>query len=327
MVKKNVQTKETKKARTINKQSNEKIKEKITNKGEDMVKNEQIIEKKMGSKREQKINSEMTKKSVQNEQIIEEQSSPEPINEKPAPDVSTDDLVKVLKIPMNDAKVEPEPVDVHNDIFDNDTEVEEPEFEDEDIEEENLNDKYFNQDDPEDFDDTFFSDSKLMAEMGTEMIDIGMSTLAQFLAKDFDNPEKYQISEYRKNKLKKPLEQLLRKRGAKVSPEVMFGVTLLVIYSPILIIAMQERKKKKQESQQPQDIAEQIPKNIQRVMPQPKPVTPPPPAPPPAQPPTAQPMVVPIEPKKKKGRPKGSKDNKKRSTKGYKGNKNNANAK
>ena len=325
MAKKNAQTKETKKATTINKQSNKEIKEKMTNKEEDMVKNEQIIEKKMGSKREQKIHSEMTKKSVQNEQTIEEQSSPEPINEKPAPDVSTDDLVKVLKIPMNDAKVEPEPVDVHNALFDNEQEVEEPEFEDDDIEEENLNDKYFGSSDDldDDFDDTFFSDSKLMAEMGTEMIDIGMSTLAQFLAKDFDNPEKYQISEYRKNKLKKPLAQLLRKRGAKVSPEVMFGVTLLVIYSPILIIAMQERKKKKQESQQTQDIAEQIPENIQRVMPQPKPVA----TPPPAEPPTANPMVVPIEPQKKKGRPKGSKDNKKRSTKGYKGNKNNANAK
>ena len=51
MAKKNAQTKETKKATTINKQSNKEIKEKMTNKGEDMVKNEQIIEKKMGSKR------------------------------------------------------------------------------------------------------------------------------------------------------------------------------------------------------------------------------------------------------------------------------------
>jgi len=215
-----------------------------------------------------------------------------------------------LRIPMEDAKTDHEETEVHSAMFDSEKEEEE--------DTENLNDRYFEDEDgrkaEDDFDNEFFEDEKLMAEIGVEVIDIGMGSLAQFLAQDWDNPEKYQLSDYKKNKLKKPFEALLRKRGAKVSPEVMFGVMLLVLYSPMMIMAMQERKKKREAQQQP-DPAEQIPDHIQEVDPEesrdrrkfqmqdlnaPKP------------------MVVP----KKKGRPKGSKDTKKRSTKGYKGNTN-----
>ena len=141
-----------------------------------------------------------------------------------------------------------------------------------------------------------------------------MQTLAMGIAQDFDNPEKYAVTEYKKNKIKKPLELLLRKRGAKVSPEVMFGVVLLVVYAPTMMIAVKERKEKlKAKKKAKTDVADQIPDHIQSVdheeiirsedINAQKPITP---------------IIIP----KKKGRPKGSKDNKKRSGKNYIGNKN-----
>ena len=149
--------------------------------------------------------------------------------------------------------------------------------------------------------------------MGVEIIDLGMQTLAMGIAQDFDHPEKYAVSEYKKKKIKKPLELLLRKRGAKVSPEVMFGVVLLVVYAPTLITAVQVRKEKMKAKKNPKrDVADQIPEHIQevhqqappRTQAQPRTHTPPPP--------TAEPIIIPADPPKKKGRPKGSKDKTKR---------------
>jgi hypothetical protein len=291
MAEKNVQTKADK---IIGKKT-KKIKEKIMNKVEDQIENAQIKDLETTKKSPQIIEEETTEKPVEN------------VEETSISDVGTDDLVSVLKIPMQDANTETEMPDVHSAIFDGDAEEEEEE------EIEDLNDKYFKSDD-EDFSDpdaSFFEDEKLMAEMGVEIIDLGMQTLAMSIAKDFDNPEKYAVSEYKKNKIKKPLELLLRKRGAKVSPEVMFGVVLLVVYAPTMITAVQERKEKMKAKKKPKtDIAEQIPEHIQEVHPMPE------------TRPTPTPMVVPVDPPKKKGRPKGSKDSKKRSSKGYKGNKN-----
>ena len=298
MAKKNAETKGKKQ---IDKKAKQ-IKEKMMNKVEDMVENEQKTTEKMEEKPAQKIDLEMDQKEPETEPIIDK---------SPAQEVGTDELVSVLKIPMADAKVETEP-EVHNALFDS-PENNDPEFEDEE-EEENLNDKYFKSESEDDFDSEFFEDETLMAEMGVEIIDLGMQTLAMGIAKDFDNPEKYAVSEYKKKKIKKPLELLLRKRGAKVSPEVMFGVVLLVVYAPTLITAVQERREKMKAKKNPKpDIAEQIPEHIQEVRK---------PAPPPQQedmvfnkntpPPTAEPMVIPAEPIKKKGRPKGSKDKTKR---------------
>lgn len=293
MDKKNGQTKAKKE---IGKKA-KKIKEKIMDKVEDTIEKGQIKDLEMDQKTEQKIEPEIAEKPVEN------------VPEDPISDVGTDELVNVLKIPMQDANTEPEMPDVHSAVFDSD-----PVEDDEEEEIENLNDKYFGDDNyrsEDDFDNSFFEDEKLMAEMGVEIIDLGMQTLAMSIAKDFDNPEKYAVSDYKKNKIKKPLELLLRKRGAKVSPEVMFGVVLLVVYAPTMIAAVQERKEKMKAKKNPTpDPAEQIPEHIQEVRPVQQ-----------ARP-TAEPMVIPAEPIKKKGRPKGSKDSKKRSTKGYKGNKN-----
>ena len=287
MDKKNDQTKESKE---LNKKAR-KIKEKIMNKVEDRIENAQTKELEIDQK---------------TPPIIEEEIA----ENTPISDIGTDELVTALKIPMEDAKVDSEPVDVHSAVFDSEDDIEEDA---EEVEEENLNDRYFEDDgeSEEDFDNSFFDDSKLMAEMGVEIIDLGMQTLAMTIAQDFDNPKKYEVSDYKKSKIKKPLELLLRKRGAKVSPEVMFGVVLLVVYAPTIITAINERKEKNKARKNPKpDIAEQIPEHIQEVHPVPK------------TRPTAEPMVIPVDPPKKKGRPKGSKDMKKRSTKGYKGNTN-----
>jgi hypothetical protein len=307
MDKKNEQTKGIKQ---INKKAR-KMKEKIMNKADSMVKNAQTKDLEMDQKSTPIIEPETTEKPVEN--TI-------PAETKVIDDVGTSELVSVLKIPMQDAKIETESPDVHSAIFDGDDNDDDV---DDDVETENLNDRYFDDDktdqkSDDDFDNDFFEDEKLMAEMGVEIIDLGMQTLAMGIAQDFDNPEKYAVSDYKKNKIKKPLELLLRKRGAKVSPEVMFGVVLLVVYAPTMISAIQERKEKANQKAQARknaqnDVAEQIPDHIQSVdheqimrdqdVNAQKPITP---------------IIIP----KKKGRPKGSKDNKKRSSKGYKGNSN-----
>ena len=274
-----------------------------------MVKNAQTNDLEMDQKSTPIIEPEMTEKPVEN---------PIPAETKVIEDVGTSELVSVLKIPMQDAKIETESPDVHSAIFDDEDDV------NDDDETENLNDRYFDEEkedqkSDDDFDNDFFEDEKLMAEMGVEIIDLGMQTLAMGIAQDFDNPEKYAVSDYKKNKIKKPLELLLRKRGAKVSPEVMFGVVLLVVYAPTMITAIQERKEKANQKAQARrnaqnDVAEQIPDHIQsvdheQIMRDQQDVN-------------AQKPITPIVIPKKKGRPKGSKDNKKRSSKGYKGNSN-----
>ena len=158
MVKKNVQTKGKKEIEKKTK----KIKEKIMNKVEDQVENLQTIDKKTTSKSDQKIELEITEKSVQNEQTIE-----------PAKEINTDEIIEVLKIPMQDAKNENSDSPVEDVIFEGE-ETQDPEMDEDEVE--NLNDKYFSEESPEDFE--------------------------------------YAVSEYKKNKIKKPLELLLRKRGA-----------------------------------------------------------------------------------------------------------------
>ena len=303
MVKKNEQTKGNKE---IGKKA-KKLKEKIMNKVEDRIENAQTNDLEMDQKTPPIIENEIAEKSAKNNW------TGEAISEQKAgtiDDIGTDELVTALKIPMQDAKVDSEPEDIHSAVFE--SEVEEPEIEEEE-ETENLNDRYFKEDyqSEDDFDNEFFQDSKLMAEMGVEILDLALQTGAMAIAQDFENPDKYEVSEYKKNKIKKPLQKLLEKRGAKVSPEVMFGVVVLIVYAPTFMTAINERRRKNQEKNNPQpDIAEQIPEHIQEVRPVQQ------------GRPTAEPMVIPPDPPKKKGRPKGSKDSKKRKTSGYKGNKN-----
>ena len=172
MDKKNDQTKAKKE---IGKKA-KKIKEKIMNKVEDRMENAQTNDLEMDQK---------------TPPIIEEETAEKlPIN-----DIGTDDLVSALKIPMQDAKTDDDPVDVHSAVFDSDPEEEEEE------EIENLNDKYLGGDYEEtddvsedDYDNSFFEDSKLMAEMGVEILDLALQTGAMAIAQDFENPESYKGS-------------------------------------------------------------------------------------------------------------------------------------
>jgi len=100
----------------------------------------------------------------------------------------------------------------------------------------------------DDDDSPFFEDNELLAEIGIELIDMMMTYGAMAIAKDFDNEEKYAIKDKRKKKLQAPLEKILQNRDVKTSPELVFCFMMIVIYSPMYITAVKERKEKKEEA-------------------------------------------------------------------------------
>ena len=157
--------------------------------------------------------------------------------------VKEDDIIKVLKVPVQEAQTSQAGTTEFNDVNDdlNILEGGDKTFD----EEENLNDD-FNKKDQDEF-DFMFSDHKLMSEIAVELLDMGMITLCMSLSGEFgeEGEQKYGVSDYRKNKIKKPLELLLAKRDKKISPELMFVLITLVVYSPSLIMAWQVRKEKK----------------------------------------------------------------------------------
>jgi len=97
----------------------------------------------------------------------------------------------------------------------------------------------------DDDDSPFFEDNELLAEIGIELIDMMMTYGAMAIAKDFDNEEKYAIKDKRKKKLQAPLEKILQNRDVKTSPELVFCFMMIVIYSPMYVTAVKERKEKK----------------------------------------------------------------------------------
>ena len=252
------QKKTKKQIKEIKEKPTKKIKEIISNKGEDMVKNPQTTDIEIEEKPPQKIDLEIPKKEEENTEIV---------SEKPEPTISEEELTRVLKIPMQEAQTEETTNPVKEALFSS-PESPEPEFEEEEEEKEDLNEKYFgdSSDDmsDDDIDGVFFEDEELMSEMAVEIIDLGMTTMAQAIAQDFDNAKKYSVSDYKKNKIKKPLRLLLKKRGVKVSPEIMFGITLLVVYAPMMVMAVQERRAKQKVKKQ-NDVAEEIPEHIPMV--------------------------------------------------------------
>ena len=216
-------------------------------------------------------------------------------------------LIDALNIPMEEAKTYASDTPDNEDAVDTDYKFQGRDENDAlDDEEDDLN-----SDDDLLEDDLMFDDYKLMAEMGVEIIDLVATSGAMLVAKEWGNEKKYAVSDARKRKIRKPLELLLKKKGKKVPPEVMFIFTLLVIYAPLYVKAFQEKaKKRKEELSQNAQLEEGIPdfdakQNTPDVV-----VTPPPPPRPPSPP------VEMITPKKR------GKDKKPRTKKGYKGNKN-----
>ena len=140
----------------IKEKPTQKIKEKTSNKVESMEKNPQIKDLEIEEKPPQKIKIEIPKKEVENIEVIPEE---------PQAEIKEDELVKVLKIPMQEATKEETTNPVKESLFSSDKSPE-PEFEEEEEETENLNDKYFDEDSTDDdLDSTFFEDEELMAEI------------------------------------------------------------------------------------------------------------------------------------------------------------------
>tara|TARA_R110000751_G_scaffold175480_1_gene281638 strand:- start:1551 stop:2363 length:813 start_codon:yes stop_codon:yes gene_type:complete len=92
--------------------------------------------------------------------------------------------------------------------------------------------------------ESLFEDTEALAEMCVELLDLGMNYASQAISTEWGEDEKYAIPDSRKRKLKAPLAKLLQKRAPKVSPELAFMVFAVAIYSPQLIKAYQVRKKK-----------------------------------------------------------------------------------
>lgn len=95
-----------------------------------------------------------------------------------------------------------------------------------------------------------FEDNELLAEIGVEMIDMLMTYGAMAIASDWDNEKKYSIKEVRKKKLRDPLAKILESREVKTAPELVFAFMIVVSYSPVMIMAVQERRRKKNEPTQ-----------------------------------------------------------------------------
>jgi len=94
---------------------------------------------------------------------------------------------------------------------------------------------------------SLFEDNELLAQIGVELIDMMMTYGAMAIAKDWDNEEKYAIKEKRKKRLEAPLQKILENRQVKTAPELVFSFMLIATYSPMMIMAVQERRKKKAE--------------------------------------------------------------------------------
>ena len=89
-----------------------------------------------------------------------------------------------------------------------------------------------------------FEDSEALSEMCVELLDLGMNYASQAISGDWGQDEKYSIPDSRKRKLRKPLAKLLEKRAPKVSPELAFMVFVVALYSPQLIKAYGVRREK-----------------------------------------------------------------------------------
>lgn len=257
--------------------------------------------KKLSPKKDLKIEPKNTSKNTAintpkiEETIIEKEDNNVVENvttrEEVAKTASENDVLSMLRIPVVDGvekgvekvpekeappEFEGDPLSDPNEPFFGDEKEEDPFATEE--QKENIKSE-FDEYEMGDDGDFMMGDHALMAEMGVEIIDLAMTTLAMGLAKDFGNEEKYSVSDYRKAKLKKPLAMLLEKKGKTLPPEVMFVLVIIGVYAPTMMTALQERQRKANE------IKIQAEKEREKE-------------------------VV-----KKKGRPKGSKDSKPRKAK------------
>lgn len=153
-----------------------------------------------------------------------------------------DDIKNILNIPMENVSEKPDNMTFDNeDPFDGATE-------NNDLDELGLDDLM---DEDGEGMDSLFEDTEALSEMCVELLDLGMNYTSQAISTEWGEDEKYSIPESRKRKLRKPLAKLLQKRAPKVSPELAFMVFAIAIYSPQLIKAYQVRREKLKENTPP----------------------------------------------------------------------------
>ena len=115
---------------------------------------------------------------------------------------------------IDNTKIQDEPQfeDVENTIDDDD-----------DFDLDNDDDLNFNEEMGSSLENELFEDSDLMAEIGVELIDL---LIVLMVAKQLQKIGVMKINTLlvieKKAKLKKPLAQLLRKKGTKIEPEIYF---------------------------------------------------------------------------------------------------------
>ena len=83
-----------------------------------------------------------------------------------------------------------------------------------------------------------------ISEFGIELLDTGVSTLSNAIAKDSD-AQKYEVTSYKKQKLSRQLAKILEKYSFKMKLEFLFVISLILVFSEPVRKAMKARKKKR----------------------------------------------------------------------------------
>ena len=89
-------------------------------------------------------------------------------------------------------------------------------------------------------------DPELLADLAIEVADLLMMMVATGIAGE-QRPE-FEVSEYKRKKIKKPLAVLLARYGTKVDPWIVFAVAFVAVYGPVLYNAIQIKNAKKKKA-------------------------------------------------------------------------------
>jgi len=111
-------------------------------------------------------------------------------------------------------------------------------------------------------------DSELVGEFAIEIMDLALGFGARAIAGDWseENEKKYEISDRKKNQLRKPLTKILERRGAKVSPELLFMVMIIAIYFPMYYAAYKEKRKKMDAEKPKMSVKNPLHESIKRAV-------------------------------------------------------------
>lgn len=97
-------------------------------------------------------------------------------------------------------------------------------------------------------------DFKDVADFLMETLDTGMSYVCAAIGKDLDKPEKYEISSSKKKKLSDQLARIFEKRQVKLTIEMLFAMSVVLIYSTPVREAFKSRSLKSEQETTKTDI-------------------------------------------------------------------------